>query len=106
MICRIAEIEIYPQHLQEYLTYANEVDRKSMEQEPGVICLFPMQSADNPTNIRILEIYASEEAYQQHLKTAHFLRYKQNTLHMVKSLKLPSMQPLDPPTMKKIFRKR
>ncbi len=106
MIVRIAEIEVYPQHLTEYLEYANEVDRLSVEREPGVICLFPMQSAEDSTQIRILEIYASEEAYQEHLKTDHFQKYKQGTLHMVKSLKLPSMKPLDPETMKLIFNKQ
>ncbi|MBR1493219.1 MAG: antibiotic biosynthesis monooxygenase [Bacteroidaceae bacterium] len=106
MIVRIAEIEVYPQHLTEYLTFANEVDRLSMEREPGVICLYPMQSAEDSTQIRILEIYASEDAYQRHLKTDHFLKYKQGTLHMVKNLNLPTMQPLDPQTMKLIFRKQ
>ena len=106
MIVRIAEIEVYPQYLKEYLEIANEVDRLSMEREPGVICLFPMQSAEDSTLIRILEIYASEEAYQEHLKTGHFLKYKTGTLHMVKSLKLPTMKPLDPETMKQIFKKQ
>ena len=106
MICRLAEIEVYPEHLTEYLKRANEVDRLSVEREPGVICLFPMQSAEDSTQIRILEIYASEAAYQQHLKTDHFQRYKQGTLHMVKSLKLPTMKPLDPETMKMIFSKQ
>lgn len=106
MIVRIAEIEVYPQYLNEYLEIANEVDRLSMEREPGVICLFPMQSAEDSTLIRILEIYASEEAYQEHLKTEHFLKYKTGTLHMVKSLKLPTMKPLDPETMKQIFKKQ
>ncbi len=105
LICRIAEIEVYPQYLSEYLDFANEVDRLSVEREPGVMCLFPMQSAEDSTQIRILEIYASQEAYQSHLKTDHFQRYKQGTLHMVKRLKLPTMQPLDPKTMKMIFRK-
>ena len=77
----------------------------SVEREPGVICLFPMQSAENPAQIRILEIYASEEAYQNHLKTDHFQKYKKGTMHMVKSLKLPTMQPLDVQTMKLIFKK-
>ena len=105
MIVRLAEIEVYPEYLQEYLKFANEVDRQSVEREPGVICLFPMQSAEDSTQIRILEIYASEEAYQSHIKTEHFLKYKQGTLHMVKSLKLPTMNPLDPETMKLIFNK-
>ena len=106
MIVRIAEIEVYPQYLKEYLEYANEVDRLSVEREPGVICLYPMQSAEDSTQIRILEIYASEEVYQNHLKTDHFQKYKQGTLHMVKDLKLPSMKPLDPETMKLIFKKQ
>ena len=106
MIVRLAEIEVYPEHLTEYLKFANEVDRQSVEREPGVVCLFPMQSAEDSTQIRILEIYASEEAYQSHIKTAHFQKYKQGTLHMVKSLKLPTMRPLDPETMKLIFNKQ
>ena len=106
MIVRIAEIEVYPQHLKEYLEFANEVDRLSIEREPGVICLYPMQSAEDSCQIRILEIYASEETYQQHLKTDHFQKYKQGTLHMVKDLKLPTMKPLDPETMKLIFKKQ
>ena len=106
MIIRIAEIEVYPEYLTEYLEFANEVDRLSVEREPGVICLFPMQSAEDSTQIRILEIYASEEAYQSHIQTSHFLKYKQGTLHMVKDLKLPSMKPLDTETMKLIFKKQ
>ena len=106
MIVRIAEIEVYPEYLKEYLEYANEVDRLSVEREPGVICLFPMQSAEAPTQIRILEIYASQDAYQQHLATDHFQKYKQGTLHMVKSLSLPTMQPLDAAMMKQFFRKQ
>ena len=106
MIVRIAEIEVYPQYMKEYLAFANEVDRLSIEREPGVICLYPMQSAEDSCQIRILEIYASEEAYQQHLKTDHFQKYKLGTLHMVKDLKLPTMKPLDPETMKLIFKKQ
>ena len=106
MIVRIAEIEVYPQYMKEYLAFANEVDRLSIEREPGVICLYPMQSVEDSCQIRILEIYASEEAYQQHLKTPHFQKYKQGTLHMVKDLKLPTMKPLDPETMKLIFKKQ
>ena len=106
MLVRLAEIEVYPEYLSEYLSFANEVDRLSVEREPGVVCLYPMQLADDSTQIRILEIYASEEAYQQHLKTDHFQRYKQGTMHMVKALKLPTMQPLDPETMELIFKKQ
>jgi len=105
MIVRIAHIEVYPEYLSQYLEMANEVDRLSVEREPGVICLFPMQDSEDSTSIRILEIYASPQAYQAHLKTEHFQSYKQGTLHMVKSLDLPAMRPLDPGTMPQIFKK-
>ena len=99
-------LERMKQYLEEYLAIAREVDRLSIEREPGVVCLYPMQSSEDPCQIRILEIYASEEVYQQHLQTEHFQKYKTGTLHMVKSLKLPLMKPLDSETMKQIFIKQ
>lgn len=105
MIVRIAEIEVYPEYLSEYLAYATEVDRLSVEREPGVICLFPMQDPADSCQIRILEIYANDTVYQTHLKTDHFQKYKQGTLKMVKSLKLNTMQSVDKEMMKAMFRK-
>ena len=105
LIVRIAEIEVYPEYLSEYLAYAAEVDRLSVEREPGVICLFPMQAPADSCQIRILEIYANDTVYQAHLKTDHFQKYKQGTLKMVKSLKLNTMQPMDKEMMKAMFGK-
>ena len=105
MIVRIAEIEVYPQYLEEYLAAAAEIQQKSLAEEPGVICLFPTQTKDDACQIHILEIYASQDAYQHHIETEHFLKYKQGTLHMVKSLKLQDLQPLTPETMNMIFKR-
>ena len=95
MIVRIAEIEVYPEHLEAYLAAATEIQQKSLAEEPGVLCLFPNQMKEDSTQFRILEIYASQEAYQHHIQTAHFQKYKQGTLHMVKSLKLQDLTPLN-----------
>ena len=105
LITRIAEIEVNEGYLEEYLAAAHNVGTKSVEIEPGVICIFPMQVKDSPNTIRILEIYRDEEAYQAHLQTPHFLEYKQGTLHMVKSLQLVAMEPLAPEAMPLIFKK-
>ena len=105
MLVRIAEIEVYPEHLEAYLNAATEIQQKSLAEEPGVLCLFPNQMKEDNTQIRILEIYASRDAYQHHLQTAHFQKYKQGTLHMVKSLKLQDLTPLDRETMSKIFKR-
>ena len=105
MLYRLAEIEIHPQYLREYLAAAAEIQKASLAEEPGVICLFPTQTKEDSCQIRILEIYASQQAYQHHIQTAHFLKYKQGTLHMVKHLKLQDLQPLTPETMNSIFKR-
>jgi len=105
MIIRISEIEIDSSYLQAYKTILKEEARASVELEQGVISIYPMYEKENLTQVRILEIYANKEAYEKHLKTAHFLKYKTTTLKMVKSLKLVDMEAIDPKTMPKIFRK-
>ncbi len=51
-------------------------------------------SESDPCKIYILEVYADREAYQAHLQTAHFRKYKEGTADMVKSLKLIDTNPL------------
>lgn len=100
-IVRLAEIEVYPDKLDEYLAFAKEVGTVSMSVEPGVIGLFSMQDKANPCKVYILEVYADNEAYQAHLKTAHFKKYKEGTALMVKSLKLIDTNPLVTATLNK-----
>ena len=93
-IVRLAEIEVEPTLLEEYLTFAKEVGETSTRTEPGVLTLFSMQSKENPCKIYILEIYADRDAYQSHIQTPHFKKYKEGTAQMVKSLKLIDTNPL------------
>ena len=93
-IVRLAEIEVVPEYLEEYLVYAKEVGETSVKVEPGVLTLFSMQTKENPCKIYILEIYADKEAYQSHLQTAHFKKYKEGSVKMVKSLKLIDTNPM------------
>lgn len=102
---RIAEIEIDSAYLKEYKAILEEEAAASVKLEPGVIAIFPMYQKENPTRIRILEIYASRAAYEQHLKTPHFQKYKTTTLKMVKSLNLVGMEVIDVATMPLMFRK-
>ena len=106
MQVRIAELEIHPEWLDRYLEAAGAVGAESVAKEPGVVCIFPMQKKESPTSIRIVEIYRSEEAYKAHLATPHFRAYKEGTPHMIKSLKLVPMKPLDEQGMKMIFNKQ
>lgn len=105
MMIRISEIEIDSNYLDEYNSILKEESRASVLLEAGVIAIYPLYQIENPTQIRILEIYANREAYEAHLKTPHFQEYKTSTLKMVKSLKLIDMKGIDSETMKEIFRK-
>ena len=105
MLIRISEIEIDSNYLDKYNAILKEEARASVKLEPGVIAIYPMNQQDHPTEIRILEIYKNREAYESHLKTAHFLKYKTTTLKMVRSLKLIDMEALDAETMSSIFLK-
>ncbi|RNI37998.1 antibiotic biosynthesis monooxygenase [Hanamia caeni] len=105
MLIRISEIEIDSNYLDQYNAILKEEARASVKLEPGVIAIYPMNQQEHPTEIRILEIYKNREAYESHLKTAHFLKYKTTTLKMVRSLKLIDMEALDAETMSSIFLK-
>ncbi len=102
---RIAEIEIDSNYVDEYIAILKEESEASVRLEPGVICIFPMFQKEKPTEIRLLEIYANNKAYESHLKTPHFKYYKESTLHMIKSLDLIEMESIDPDSMLEIFKK-
>ncbi|WP_312825780.1 carboxymuconolactone decarboxylase family protein [Epilithonimonas sp.] len=105
MMIRISEIEIIPEFLEEYKSILKEESSASVKLEKGVIAIFPMFQQKNPTQIRIVEMYADKEAYQFHLQTPHFQHYKTSTLNMVKSLELIDMTAIDSETMQEIFKK-
>ena len=46
--------------------------------------------------VTILETYSSKDAYEKHIASAHFQKYKKGTLHMVKSLQLCDQTALNP----------
>jgi quinol monooxygenase YgiN len=85
---QLAEIEIDPAQLESYQAAAKEQIEAAIRLEPGVLVLYSVSEKDNPTHIKVFEIYRDADAYQAHLQTAHFKKYKASTATMVKSLKL------------------
>jgi quinol monooxygenase YgiN len=105
MLIRIAELEIDGNFLDEYAAILKEESEASVRMEPGVICMYPIFEKEHPSKIRILEIYADQEAYQVQLQTPHFKKYKSRTAAMVKSLNLIAMEALDERTIPQLFKK-
>lgn len=93
-LVRLAELEIDPAQLEAYKAALKEEIETSIRVEPGVLTLYAVAEKENPTRIRVFEIYADAEAYQAHLETPHFKKYKTTTQAMVKSLKLVETTPI------------
>ncbi|MBN8651368.1 MAG: antibiotic biosynthesis monooxygenase [Cytophagales bacterium] len=96
---RLARLVIDSTQLESYRAFLKEEIETSLRVEPGVLTLYAVAEKNKPTHITILEIYANEEAYKKHIQTPHFLKYKNGTKDMVKSLELIEADPLIP-TMK------
>lgn len=93
---RLSKITVDPARLDEYNAYLKEEIEASMRLEQGVLTLYAVAEKERPNEVTILEIYADEAAYLSHVKTPHFLKYKQGTLDMVQALELIDTTPLIP----------
>ncbi|MEI1252149.1 putative quinol monooxygenase [Rhizobium aouanii] len=93
-VVRMAELEIDPDTLESYRALLKEEIEASVALEDGVLSLSAVSIRDNSNRIRILEVYADQEAYEAHLRTPHFLKYKNQTAHMVTSLTLIEVEPI------------
>jgi quinol monooxygenase YgiN len=91
---RIAEIDIDPAQLEAYETAIREQVEAAIGVEPGVLALYAVSDKDDPTHITVFEIYADVAAYQAHLETVHFKKYKAATQGMVTSLRLRETAPV------------
>src|SRR6187402_427725 len=93
---RLAKLVIDPAQLENYNALLKEEIEASVRLEPGVLTLYAVAEKNDPAHITILEIYADTIAYQLHLLTPHFIKYKNGTKDMVKSLELVETIPLVP----------
>ncbi|WP_075349362.1 putative quinol monooxygenase [Algoriphagus marinus] len=85
---RFAKIKVDPLQLVEYTTALKEQMETAVRVEQGVLSYHAVADKSDPTTITILEIYADSAAYQTHILTPHFLKYKETVKDMVKSLEL------------------
>ncbi len=93
---RMAKLVIDSTQLEKYKVFLTEEIETSLRVESGVLTLYAVSEKERPNYITILEIYKDVDAYKAHIQTAHFLKYKNGTLHMVKSLELIETHPLMP----------
>jgi quinol monooxygenase YgiN len=85
---RIAKIKVDVNQLSAYKVALQEQMNAAIKLEPGVLSYTAVADKKDPTQITILEVYASQEAYQSHILTAHFKKYKGTVMDMVLALEL------------------
>jgi quinol monooxygenase YgiN len=93
-LVRIAELDIDPNQVSAYRAALKEEIATSIRLEPGVLTLYAVSVKDQPSQVRIFETYRDQAAYESHLQTPHFKKYKAETQGMVKSLKLIETEPI------------
>ena len=91
---RIAKIQVKSEKLAAYTSALKEGIEAAIRKEPGVISLRAVYDKNNPTHVTVFEIYANLEAYQLHIQTPHFVKYKATVADMVLSLELTDVAPI------------
>lgn len=85
---RLAKIKVDPLQLDNYNAALKEQMTTAVRIEPDVLTYYAVADKNDPSQITILEIYADTAAYQSHIETIHFKKYKETVKDMVKSLEL------------------
>jgi quinol monooxygenase YgiN len=91
---RIAELEIDSSQLERFESAIKEGIETAVRVEPGVLALYAVAEKNNPNHIRVFEVYTDANAYQVHLETPHFKKFRATTDKMVKSRKLIDAVPV------------
>lgn len=85
---RIAKIKVNPTQLEQYKIALKEQMNAAISKESGVLSYTVVADKKDASSITIFEVYANVEAYQSHIQTTHFKKYKETVKDMVLSLEL------------------
>lgn len=86
---RLIKIELELSAIADFSSLANNVMLPGLKAEPGVLVMYAVAEMNN-----ILEVYKNLDSYSMHIKTTHFLKYKDQSAKMVKSLQLIDVDPI------------
>lgn len=85
---RIAKIKVDANQLENYKSALFEQMNMAIKIEPGILSYTVVADKKDASVITILEVYKNLEAYQSHILTPHFKKYKETVKDMVLSLEL------------------
>ncbi len=91
---RLIKIQLDSNAVENFDTLGNRVMLPGIRKEPGVLVMYAVAEKENPTRVSILEVYENITAYNKHIETPHYLRYKQEAKVLVKSLEFIDVHPI------------
>jgi quinol monooxygenase YgiN len=81
------ELEIDAAQLEQFKAAIKENAETAVKVEPGCLAFNAVFEKDNPSHVRLFEIYANADAFKSHLDTPHFKKFMDATKDIVKSRK-------------------
>ena len=91
---RIAQLEIDPARLADFVAAVTAEIEEAVRVEPGVLAIHAVADKDRPSRLRFFEIYADDSAYRAHLESPHFRAYVETTRPMILSRELIETVPI------------
>jgi quinol monooxygenase YgiN len=83
----VVELEIKPAQIDKFKAAIKENGETAVRVEPGCKSFNAVFEKENPTLVRLFEVYENADAFRAHLETPHFKKYAELTKDMVKSRK-------------------
>jgi len=94
LFIRLIKMELDPGEVDNFKHLAQSVMLPGIKKEKGILVMYAVAEKNRPTHISILEVYTNSAAYENHLNTSHFRKYKAASKKMVSSLKLIDVKPI------------
>lgn len=93
-LARLAQLTIDPAQLDAYKAAVREEIDASIRLEPGVLAIYAVAVKGQPHQLRFVELYADEAAYQRHRDSPHFQTYLVRTQPMITKRVLTEAEPV------------
>ena len=78
----VVELEIDPSQVEAFKSAIKENGETAVRVEPGCLGFNAVFEKENPTRVRLFEIYTDADAFKTHLETSHFKKYAETTKDM------------------------
>ncbi len=91
---RLVKIVVDSTQLDAFKVALKEGTETGVRVEAGVLSYAIFYEKEHPNHITIFETYASIEAYNKHIQTPHFKKYKATVANMVQSLDIVDIESL------------